>query len=63
MASILNDSPAVPIGAIQVPIGAKKAAGVLPFFDNCKTVLLGKEFRDRYNDDFWMGVGGKNERN
>jgi 8-oxo-dGTP pyrophosphatase MutT (NUDIX family) len=36
-------------------------AGILPLFDNGNTVLLGKEFRPRYNDYFWMEFGGKQE--
>jgi 8-oxo-dGTP pyrophosphatase MutT (NUDIX family) len=39
------------------------AAGVLPFFNNRQTILLGKEYRkvfDRYN---WMEFGGKREGN
>ena len=57
----MNSSDVIPVGAIQTPLGSKKAAGILPFFDNGKTVLLGKEFRDRYNAFFWMCFGGKNE--
>jgi len=42
----------------------KKAAGVLPFFDNGTgfNVLLGKEFRERYNSYLWMEFGGKNDK-
>ena len=37
------------------------AAGVLPLFDNGKTVLLGREYRKRYDGYFWMEFGGKHE--
>lgn len=37
------------------------AAGVLPFFDDGKTVLLGREYRKRYNCYNWMEFGGKHE--
>ena len=37
------------------------AAGILLFFDNNKTVLLGREFRKRYNTYAWMEFGGKHE--
>lgn len=37
------------------------AAGVLPLFDNGKTVLLGREYRKRYNSYAWMEFGGKHE--
>lgn len=40
---------------------ASFAAGILPLFDGGKTVLLGKEYRERYNDYFWMEFGGKKE--
>jgi len=39
------------------------AAGILPFFDNGKIILLGKEYRKRNNDYFWMEFGGKQEKN
>lgn len=37
------------------------ASGVLPFFDNGKTVLLGKEYRKTCNESVWMEFGGKPE--
>ena len=39
------------------------AAGILPFFDNGKIILLGKEYRKRNSDYFWMEFGGKQEKN
>lgn len=39
----------------------KMSAGVLPFFDDGRTVLLGKEFRKRYNAFAWMEFGGNQE--
>ena len=46
----------------------KKAAGILIFCssdstigDSTTSILLGKEYRDRYNNYFWMDFGGKNE--
>jgi 8-oxo-dGTP pyrophosphatase MutT (NUDIX family) len=36
-------------------------AGILPFFDNGKMVLLGKEFRKRNESYSWMEFGGKKE--
>ncbi len=41
----------------------KLAAGILPFFDNGESVLLGKEFRERENNYVWMEFGGKQENN
>jgi 8-oxo-dGTP pyrophosphatase MutT (NUDIX family) len=41
----------------------KTAAGVLPFFDDGKTILLGQEFRERYSSYAWMEFGGKQEEN
>lgn len=38
------------------------AAGVLPLFDGGKTVLLGKEYRKRYDSYAWMEFGGKHEK-
>lgn len=37
------------------------AAGVLPFFDNGKTILLGKEYRKANDEYTWMEFGGKQE--
>ena len=37
------------------------AAGILPFFDNGRTILLGKEFRKNYNSYSWMEFGGKKD--
>lgn len=42
---------------------AKMAAGILPFFDDGKTVLLGKEYRSNKNIYAWMEFGGKKENN
>lgn len=33
----------------------------LSFFDDGKTILLGKEFRKRYNTFAWMEFGDKHE--
>lgn len=41
----------------------KLCAGILPFFDNGKTILLGKEFRERDNNFAWMEFGGQHENN
>ncbi len=41
----------------------KMAAGVLPFFDDGRTVLLGKEYRERYKSFAWMEFGGNKEQN
>lgn len=41
----------------------QKAAGILPFFDDGKLVLLGQEFRKRNNSYYWMEFGGKLEPN
>jgi len=38
------------------------ASGVLPLFDGGKTVLLGKEYRERYNNYYWLEFGGKLEK-
>lgn len=46
---------------LNIPEGAKPASGVLPLFDQGKTVLLGKEFRSKMNTSFWNGMGGKVE--
>jgi 8-oxo-dGTP pyrophosphatase MutT (NUDIX family) len=37
------------------------AAGVLPFFDDGRTILLGQEYRERTNSYAWMEFGGKRE--
>jgi len=37
------------------------AAGVLPFFDDGSTILLGLEYRKVYNTYTWMEFGGKKE--
>lgn len=37
------------------------AAGVLPFFDNGKTILLGKEYRKSIDKFVWNEFGGKRE--
>jgi 8-oxo-dGTP pyrophosphatase MutT (NUDIX family) len=42
---------------------AHVAAGVLPFFHNGQSILLGKEYRKRYNSYAWMEFGGKREGN
>jgi 8-oxo-dGTP pyrophosphatase MutT (NUDIX family) len=47
----------------EIPPIAQMAAGVLPFFDDGKTILLGKEFRERYNSYAWMEFGGKQKKN
>lgn len=39
----------------------KFAAGTLQFYDDGCTILLGKEFRENYNDFFWMEHGGGHE--
>lgn len=38
------------------------ASGVLPLFDNGRTVLLGKEYRKVTDENVWMEFGGKNEQ-
>lgn len=43
------------------PTTAKLAAGILPFFDGWKIILLGREFRERTNSYCWMEFGGKLE--
>jgi 8-oxo-dGTP pyrophosphatase MutT (NUDIX family) len=48
--------------AQTVPQGAKMAAGILPFFNNWSTVLLGREYRERTNGYYWMEFGGKVEK-
>jgi 8-oxo-dGTP pyrophosphatase MutT (NUDIX family) len=40
---------------------ANKSAGILPLFNGEKQVLLGLEYRKRYDDYYWMEFGGKNE--
>lgn len=40
-----------------------KCAGIFPVFDNGKTVLLGKEYRERYDAMLWMSFGGKQDPN
>lgn len=40
---------------------AKLASGLLLFFDGGDTILLGKEFRERYGASFWMEFGGNRE--
>lgn len=42
---------------------SKKAAGVLPFFNNGTgfDVLLGKEYRERFNAYRWLEFGGKSD--
>jgi 8-oxo-dGTP pyrophosphatase MutT (NUDIX family) len=47
----------------EVPANAQMAAGILPFFDNGNTILLGQEFRERYNSYAWMEFGGKQKKN
>ena len=47
----------------ETPINAKLAAGILPFFDNGRTILLGQEYRKRDNSYAWMEFGGKQEEN
>jgi len=42
-------------------VNAQLAAGILPFFDNGKTILLGQEYRKRDNSYSWMEFGGKLE--
>lgn len=37
------------------------ASGVLPFFDDTKTILLGQEWRENFNAHFWMEFGGKRD--
>lgn len=37
------------------------AAGILPFYDNGKTILLGKEYRKAYGVYNWMEFCGKQE--
>ena len=39
------------------------AAGVLPFFDEGRTILLGKEYRAWSNEFCWGDFGGKLEQN
>lgn len=48
----------------NVPSTARLAAGVLPFFDDGKTILLGREFRKLPAGDnhFWSEFGGKVEK-
>lgn len=45
----------------DIPAGALVCAGLFLFFDNGKTVLLGKEYRERYDTYAWMEFGGKQE--
>jgi len=47
----------------EIPAAAQMAAGILPFFDNGKTILLGQEFRERYSSHAWMEFGGKQKQN
>lgn len=49
--------------APEMQAATQVAAGVLPFFNSGKTVLLGREFRERYNLHCWMEFGGKREDN
>jgi 8-oxo-dGTP pyrophosphatase MutT (NUDIX family) len=37
------------------------AAGVLPFFDEGRTILLGQEYRKNFDAYYWMEFGGKQE--
>lgn len=37
------------------------AAGILPFYDDGKTICLGNEYRKAYNTYHWMEFGGKQE--
>lgn len=46
---------------MSLPIAKTVAAGVLPFFDNRQTVLLGREYRSFLNTYTWMEFGGKRE--
>ena len=46
----------------EIPTDAKIAAGILPFFDNKNKILLGKEYRKRYDSYSWMEFGGKQEK-
>lgn len=55
-------------GAEEIPrqeilATAQLAAGVLPFFDNGRTILLGQEYRKRDSSYAWMEFGGKQEKN
>lgn len=47
----------------SAPTTAKLAAGLLLFFDGGRTVLLGKEFREKYSSHYWMEFGGNKEGN
>lgn len=44
-------------------VNRKLAAGVLVFFDDGNTILLGKEYRKRYNCYAWMEFGGNLDGN
>lgn len=37
------------------------SAGILPLFDGGKTLLLGKEYRRRYEEMLWSEFGGKQD--
>lgn len=46
----------------EVPTTAQMSAGILPFFDNGNTILLGKEFRENHSSYAWMEFGGKQKQ-
>ena len=62
----MNHSSTWPVGPNslmekQVPSTAQLASGLLLFFDEGRTILLGKEFRKRDSTYSWMEFGGKVE--
>jgi len=53
-----RDTAIHPLASLKMTLFA---AGVLPFFDNGTTVLLGQEYRERDQSYAWMEFGGKRD--